>query len=265
MSGPLPISATQLALAAALVGINGLLSLWLGLGLGKKLVIASLRAVVQLTILGLILVPVFAANHPGVVAVLVVFMLAIAGREAVGRTKRTTKTLPLAATAALLIGCGTTALLGSAAVIQVEPFWTPQYFIPLFGMLLGNSLTGLALGFDSALASLDEGRARIETLLGLGATWWEASRPVVADAVRTAMIPILNSMSAVGLVTIPGMMTGQILGGTEPGLASRYQILILFLIAASVALGAIVGTVIAVRALFDGQHRLRVERIIRRS
>lgn len=265
MSDPIAIGPGQLAIAASLLAINGLLSVWLGLGLGRKLAVASLRTVVQLTVLGYVLVPVFAWEHPGVVLALAAFMLAVAGREAVRRTERTTRTLPLAATAGLVVGCGTCAVLGSAAVIGVEPFYKPQYFVPLLGMLLGNSLTGLALGFDRALAGLDVERDRVEQRLAYGATWWEAARPVVAQATRTAMIPILNSMSAVGLVTIPGMMTGQILGGTEPGLASRYQVLILFLIAASVALGALVGIVLAVGGLFDEGHRLRAERIARRE
>jgi putative ABC transport system permease protein len=131
-------------------------------------------------------------------------------------------------------------------------------------MILGNALTGVSLGLDRALGQLDEERDRIEGLLALGATWWEASRPVAADAVRTGMIPIINSMSVVGLVTIPGMMTGQILGGTSPVLAARYQILIMFLIAGAVALGTGTTVIAAVRAMFDADHRLRVDRFTRR-
>ena len=101
-------------------------------------------------------------------------------------------------------------------------------------------------------------------MLARGATWWEASRPVAAEAIRSGMIPILNSMSVVGLVSIPGMMTGQILGGTDPVLASRYQILILFLIAAATALGTAAAVLLSVRALFDADHRLRSDRLVRR-
>ena len=125
-------------------------------------------------------------------------------------------------------------------------------------MILGNALTGVSLGLDKMLGSLDEGRGRVELRLALGATAWEASRPEAAEAIRTGMIPILNAMSAVGLITIPGMMTGQILGGTPPVLAPRYQIMIMFLIAGAVALGVGVAVLLTVRACFDEAHRLRV-------
>jgi putative ABC transport system permease protein len=122
----------------------------------------------------------------------------------------------------------------------------------------------VSLGLDSALVSFDEHRDRVEASLAFGATRWEAARPVVANAMRTGLVPILNAMSAVGLVTIPGMMTGQILGGTDPVQASRYQILILFLIAASTAMGVGISVLGAARMAFDAQHRLRPERIHRR-
>ena len=115
------------------------------------------------------------------------------------------------------------------------------------------------------LAMLDEGRAVIEGRLALGASGWEAARPVAAEALRGGMVPILNAMSVVGLVTLPGMMTGQILSGTDPALAARYQILIMFLIAGATALGTTLAVLLSVRALFDRQHRLRLERLARRS
>ncbi len=261
MRGPLDLGPAQLAIAASLLLCNAALSLWLGLGMERRLLVAAARTVVQLTLLGWVLIPVFAWNHPGVVFALGGFMIAVAGRESVRRTERTFAGIHLAATASLGIGAGVTALVGTALAVQVRPFWTPQYFIPLLGMLLGNSLTGLSLGFDRTLAHLDQRRDRVEAVLAMGGGWWEAARPVAADGIRTAMIPILNAMSAVGLVTIPGMMTGQILGGTPPGLASRYQVLIMFLIAGAVGLGAAVGVLLTVRALFDDRHRLRAERI----
>ena len=91
-----------------------------------------------------------------------------------------------------------------------------------------------------------------------------ASQPAVAEAVRLAMMPTLNMMNVVGIVSIPGMMTGQILGGTEPWLAARYQILILFLISAGTGLGTTSAVLLVLRGAFDGQHRLRPERIRRR-
>ncbi|MED6335091.1 MAG: ABC transporter permease, partial [Planctomycetota bacterium] len=141
--------------------------------------------------------------------------------------------------------------------------WEPRYLIPFLGMVLGNGLTGISLGLERCLRELDEGRVRVECLLALGATRWEASRVVAGEAVRAGMVPILNSMTVVGLVTIPGMMTGQLLGGVSPLTAARYQILIMFLIAATTAGGVTVVVVLCLRALFDDTHRLRLERLHR--
>ncbi len=264
MIGPLPLSAGSLAAAAALVALNGVLSIWLGLGLERRLAIASVRTIVQLLLMGWLLTPIFGWDAPWLVAALGVLMVILAGREAVGRTQRSYRRIQWSAFAALAVSGGVTTILATTVIIGVEPWWRPQYFIPLLGMILGNALSGISLGLDRCLSLLDEGRDRVEAHLAMGATWWEAARPVAAEAIRTGMIPIINSMSVVGLVTIPGMMTGQILGGTPPELAARYQILIMFLIAAAVALGTGIAVLASLASLFDRTHRLRSD-WIRRS
>ncbi len=264
MNGPISLGWPALAGAAALLLLNGLLSLWLGLGLEKKLLVASLRMVVQLLLLGAVLVPVFQIEHPAPVLGLCLVMVLLAGREATQRGARGMRGDQAMAAASMLLSGGLTTVLGTAVLIGVQPWWSPQYLIPLLGMVLGNTLSGVSLGMDQVLEQLDSGRGRVEALLALGATRWEAGRSVAAAAIRSGMVPILNTMSVVGLVTIPGMMTGQILGGTEPWLAARYQILILFLIAAGTGLGTTSAVLLVLRGAFDGQHRLRPERIRRR-
>ncbi|MEO0604333.1 MAG: ABC transporter permease, partial [Myxococcota bacterium] len=150
----------------------------------------------------------------------------------------------------------------STLVIRVEPWWAPRYLVPLVGMILGNALTGVSLGVDRALTVVEEQQHALEALLALGASRLEAARPVAAEALRTGMIPILNAMSAVGLITIPGMMTGQILGGAEPALAARYQLLILFLIAGAVALGTTIAVFAVLAWLIDDDPKLRPDRIM---
>lgn len=191
------------------------------------------------------------------------FMIALASREALRRTSRRWAGAGWASLVSLAIAAGCTTVLATAGIVGVDPWWEPQYLLPLLGMILGNGLTGISLGLDRCLAELDEGAGRVELALSFGATRWEAARPVAAEALRTGMVPILNTMSVVGLVTIPGMMTGQILGGVPPALAARYQLLILFLIASATALGTAGSVLLAIRALFDGQHRLRRDRILR--
>ena len=257
MTGPIELTWLDLAVAATLILVNAGLSAMLGLGLGRKLLVAAARTVVQLTALGWVLVPVFGLGSPWPIAALGTLMIGLAARAAVGRSARTYPGAARVGFGSLLLAAGLTTVLGTAAVIGTDPWWTPRYFIPLLGMVLGNGLTGISLGLDRALSELDEGRARVEGRLALGATAREACRPLARDAIRTGMIPILNTMTVVGLVSIPGMMTGQLLGGTPPLQAARYQIVIMFLIAASTALGTAGMVLVSLRLAFDDAHRLR--------
>ncbi len=265
MTGPVELAPWQIAAAASLLLVNGLISVWLRLGLERTLAVATVRSVVQLAFLGLILEPVFAAGSPWLVGSICVVMIVFAAHAAVQRSSRTVPGLFPSSLVALAIGGGATAVLGTAAIVQVDPWWEPRYLIPMLGMILGNGLTGISLGLDKFLQQVDEQRGRVDALLAFGATPWEASRPVAAEAVRTGMIPILNSMTVVGLVMIPGMMTGQILGGTPPMLAALYQMLILFLIAAATGIGTLGSVMLSVRHVFDDAGRLRPERITRRA
>lgn len=259
--GLIALSNWDLVAAVALVAINGLLSLWLGLELGRKLLVASLRTVVQLIVLGLVLGWVFEEARWPIVLGLCLAMMVVAAWAAVGRSSRRFPGARPASFAALFVGAGTTVVVATAGIVGAEPWWEPRYLITLLGMALGNGLTGVSLGLDRCLSQLDEGRGRVEALLALGATRWEAARPVAAEAIRMGMIPILNTMAVVGVVMIPGMMTGQILGGASPVDAARYQILIMFLLAAATALATTITVLLAIRSLFDSAHRLRGERI----
>ncbi|MEO1171347.1 MAG: iron export ABC transporter permease subunit FetB [Myxococcota bacterium] len=259
-----PVSGWSLAGAAMLLLVNGALSIWLSLGLERKLLVASVRSVVQLAALGFVLVPVFAAHHPGWVVAWAVLMVTLAAVEATRRTSRTYRGMFAHAFIALALGAVVNAVLGTAVFIGVKPWWEPRYLIPLLGMILGNTLTGVSLGLDRALSQVDDGRGQVESMLALGATRWEATRPVAREAIRTGMVPILNAMSVVGLVTIPGMMTGQLLGGVPPHIAARYQILILFLIASTIAVCTSAAVLLGLRRVIDEEHRLRPERLRRR-
>ena len=147
------------------------------------------------------------------------------------------------------------------AVIRVHPWYTPQYAIPLLGMMLGNTMTGIALGLDRLTEAAWERRRIIEARLMLGHTWSEAIGEIRRSSARSAMIPTINSMAAAGLVSLPGMMTGQILAGNPPLEAVKYQILIMFIISAGTGFGALMAIWTASRRLFDERHRLRLDRL----
>ena len=142
-------------------------------------------------------------------------------------------------------------------LVGVEPWWEPRYLIPLLGMVLGNGLTGISLCLDALLESLAERRDRVEMELAHGATRWEAARTPLRDAVRRGMIPIINAMMVVGLVSLPGMMTGQILAGADPLEAVEYQIVVMFMLAAATAVGALIFVRLAVHGYLTPAHQLR--------
>jgi putative ABC transport system permease protein len=146
-------------------------------------------------------------------------------------------------------------------IVPVHPWYAPQYAIPLLGMILGNTLNGISLGLDRLGRELSFQRGRVETLLALGATRWEAARQSVQQAIRTGMIPLINSMMVVGIVSLPGMMTGQLLAGVAPLEAVKYQIVIMFLIASGTALGTVGVVLLSYWRLFDSDHQFLYGRI----
>jgi putative ABC transport system permease protein len=251
----------EVGLAAALVGVNLLLSAALRLGMGKRLVIASVRMTAQLLLVGLILQWVFALREPISILALCLVMTVLAGVSAVRRTSRRYPGIFWNSLVSVLGGCFIVTGVAVAGIIRVDPWYEPQYLIPLLGMVLGNALTGISLGLDRFMDSLVERRAEIETRLALGATRWEAAHEEVRRAVRTGMIPIVNSMMVMGVVSLPGMMTGQILAGADPAHAVRYQAVIVFMIASAIALSTLTVVLLAFSRLFDAHHRLRWELI----
>lgn len=251
----------QLALAAALLAVNLGLSVALRLGLARTILVAAVRMVVQLLLVGLVLEWVFAQRDPAVILALALLMAGLAGVAAVRRTARR---FPGIYWDALVSVLGASFLVTGVAVVgilRVDPWYDPQYLIPLLGMLLGNALTGISLGLDRFMEGCVVGRDRIEARLALGATRWEAARDLVREALRTGMIPIVNAMTVMGIVSLPGMMTGQILAGADPGDAVRYQVLITFMIASCVALATLGVVLLAYRTLFSARHELRADRL----
>ena len=257
-----PLTAGDLALAAVLILVNAAVSLVLRLDLGRRLLLAALRATLQLALLGLVLGWVFSIEGPAVVLSLMVAMGLVAGVEAVRRTNRRLPGMQAASMGVMLASSMLVTVYATTVVIDVPgPWYAPQYAVPILGMVLGNTLNGISLGLDTALESFALERERVELLLAHGATRQEASLDVVRRAVQRGMIPILNTMVAVGVIHIPGMMTGQILAGEDPTGAARYQLFIIFAIAGGVALGTVAIVLAVVRLIFDERGRLRTDRL----
>lgn len=257
------LDAFDLAIASILVILNGALSFCLNLGLERQLLIATFRMIVQLAFVGWVLKTLFALSSPEWTGLAVLVMILFAGREIMARQERKM-------TGFWSYGLGTGCMLLAASLVTVfalttqvrpDPWYDPRYTLPLLGMILGNTMTGISLGLHSLLTGLARGRNAVEAQLTLGATRWQATLPVVQTALRSALMPIINTMAATGLVSLPGMMTGQILAGAEPMEAVKYQMLIMFLIAGGTAFGSVSAVLGAVYWLTDARHRLRLERL----
>jgi putative ABC transport system permease protein len=123
-------------------------------------------------------------------------------------------------------------------------------------MVLGNAMNGIALAQERLFEGLRVRRGEVMLRLSLGATPWEAALPVCQSAFKAGMIPTLNSMATVGIVFIPGMMTGQVLAGVDPAVAAGYQIVVMLMLSAATAIGTTVSLSLAYRQAFDGRQRL---------
>ncbi|MGD9215951.1 MAG: iron export ABC transporter permease subunit FetB [Desulfobacteraceae bacterium] len=257
------LTPVDLSLAAGLVLLLALLSVQMRLGMTRQIIIAALRTTVQLLLIGLVLKTLFSNVHLGWIGLMAAVMLLAAGREVMGRQKRKFKGLWGfgVGTLSMFISSFTITVLALNVIISVKPWYLPQYAIPLLGMLLGNTMSGIAIGLDRLTAAAWDHRTVIEGRLMLGAPWSQAINSIRRDSIRSGLIPIINSMMAAGLVSLPGMMTGQILGGNPPMEAVKYQILIMFLIAGGTGLGTIVAVWMGSRRLFDGRQRLRLDRL----
>jgi putative ABC transport system permease protein len=251
----------ELGVATLLVVAAGIVSLVLRLGIERRLAIAALRTVIQLGLLGVILERVFAVRHPLVIVGILVVMTLFAAREAAGRASRGYRGIMIDAWLAMTVSCFAVGAVVTQVVIGVEPWYNPQYVIPLLGMILGNSLTGIALGLDRFLDFLATRSDEIELRLAFGATRSEALAAPLREAVRTGMVPIINAMAAAGIVSLPGMMTGQILAGAPPLQAVSYQIVVMFMIAAAVSGGAMLVVLLAGRHFMGADAVLRLDRL----
>lgn len=259
----IPLSPWDLGLAAVLVLLLAGLSWQLQLGIGKRVLIAAARSLVQLLLLGLVLGVLFAQTHPLMVAGLTFIMLGVAGYEVMARQGRRFAGIwgYGVGTLSMFLSSFSITLLALTVIIGPTPWYQPQYLIPLLGMLLGNTMTGVAVALDSLTRSAWDKRGQIEGQLMLGYTCQQAIGDIRRDALRAGLIPILNAMSTAGIVSLPGMMTGQILAGSPPMEAAKYQIMILFLIAAGTGLGSIAAVWLGSGRLFDERSRLRLDRL----
>lgn len=224
-------SPLQLVWALGMMAIAIALSAWQRLGLEWNLAIATGRTIVQLLVVGYVLAAVFAIREPWLVLMVLGVMLAISTLAASNRISRKIPHLLPLVGGSILVSILLTLVYINLLVIRPQVWYEPQYVIPLAGVVLGNAMNGAALAGERLVSTLNSSQLEIETQLSLGATPRQAVAQYRKDAINAGLIPTINTMMVVGIVTLPGIMTGQLLSGVNPLLAAAYQMLIMFMLA----------------------------------
>lgn len=201
----------------------------------RLLITASIRMTVQLILAGLVLTYIFENPNPIYVVIYIIAMVLFSIRRVLSKNKDLNNNFKLSVALSLTFS-GISVLIYFVYIVVGESVFNPQYTIPLAGMIIGNSMTGVTLALKTFTENIKSQRPKIESLLNLGATPKKILLPYVYNSLETALLPTLNSMLGMGIVSLPGMMTGQILSGTMPTTAIMYQISIMIAICTSVCL-----------------------------
>lgn len=224
------------------------------LGQTKQLLIASIRMTVQLILVGFVLQAIFQNPHPAFTVLFILCTVAFSIHRVLSRNRGLNRRFQgIIAGSLALSGAGV--LVFFVCVVVGRSFFDPQYTIPLSGMIIGNAMTGVSLGLKTFLESLDSEQLRIETMMNLGVSFQKILRPMVNRALESALLPTINSMLGMGIIFLPGMMTGQILSGTLPTTAILYQIAIMIAICTSVCLTTWLSLNLGYQTLYNDKNQ----------
>jgi len=221
----------------------------------KLLLLASFRMTVQLVLAGLILTYIFKNPNPIFTLTYITAMIIFSIHRVLSKNKDLNRNFKIAV--ALSLSISGTAILGFFVMAVVgQSFFNPQYTIPLGGMIIGNAMTGVTLGLKTFNENIKSERQKIESLLNLGVTPQKILLPYVNNSLETALLPTMNSMLGMGIISLPGMMTGQILSGTLPTTAIMYQIAIMIAICTSVCLTVFCSLNFGYKTLYNKRNQI---------
>ena len=250
------ISILQLALSFVFVIVLLVISKIKGLSNQGLIIVASLRMTIQLIITGYLLKYILKSDSPWITLLILIIMEAFAIFNVYKRSN--VKSIKLKELIAIcFIGSSLVSIFYYIiVVVGVRPWYDPRYFITISGMLIGNTMTGMSLAINSYKNSLNDQRDTIESALMLGAKPKDAVLKISREAFSSAILPTLNSMLGMGIVLLPGMMTGQILSGTDPMSAILYQITIMIAIVGTVGITTSIFTSLAYKAFFNDREQM---------
>ncbi len=259
MDNVIDISWAKLAIFSLVLIVPFAINARYKLGIGQDTVISVLRMTVQLILIGVYLEYLFHLNSLLVNVLWLAVMLVIGASTIAGKANLPRKPLMLPLLAGLIFGLFPLLLAITVGLVRPEPLYSAQYMIPLAGMLLGNSLSSNIIALQNLFTAFEERKTEYEAAISLGASPKYASFPFVQEALRKSMAPTLASMTATGLVTLPGMMTGQILGGASPMVAIKYQLVIMLAIFVMLSASVTITLEMTLSCVQTKEGRIRVK------
>lgn len=255
------IDLTLIQLATAYVFVVILLFIVRHRGIKREsdIILASIRMTLQLVLIGYVLVYIFDNPSPFYTIIFIVLMEAFAIFNIFTRVKEDISSdLKKIIALSMIVGTLSSMVYFLFIVIRITPWYNPRYFIPITGMLIGNSMTGISLGVSRLIGGIQSNKNQIESALMLGALPKIAVKGIVDNAFDAAVLPTINSMVGMGIVFLPGMMTGQILAGLSPISAIKYQIAIMLGILGSVSLTVIIFINLGYKTFFNKDSQLKI-------
>ncbi|CDF59180.1 ABC transporter permease [Thermobrachium celere] len=262
MNGAVRLSILQVISAYLFIIILLLIVRKRGLNREKEIIISTTRMTLQLILTGYILTYIFKTPNPIITVLVISIMEVFAIQNIIKRSKnRLSKELKKVVIFSMLTGTLFTLIYFIFIVINIKPWYNPQYFIPLAGMVIGNSMTGISLGINKLVEGFKNQVDMIECSLMLGASPKDASKSILDNAFDSAILPTINSMVGMGIVFLPGMMTGQILSGSSPLVAIEYQIAIMLGILGSVSISVIIFLLLGYKTFFNNRMQIKREEL----
>lgn len=261
MESVVKIGTLELALASGFVALSAAMSIAMALKIEKQLIISTVRMYVQLLALGFVLKWIFLKDSPAIVIAALLLMTAAATSLIMSRVRRAPGGLAATSFLSVFISGFVVTFAVTSIVIGVQPWHRAQYVIPIAGMVIGNSMNGVAIALERLFDDMRKRRDEIHAMLALGAGSREAAESSLRVSLSAGLIPVINSMSAAGIVSIPGMMTGQILAGADPAEAARYQIVVLMMLAAATAIGTVIAVELGHKRAFDAKSRFILKQL----
>ena len=253
MPESIDVSLVEVAGALVLVAVALLVSLWQRADLERDIGISVARAFVQLTAIGYVIQLIFDEDNLFFVIALIAVMVVFGALTARNRARRVPGAFWPLLGALAVAGSSTLLLVVALGIFEPEA----RFLVPVGGMVVGNAMTAAAVALNRLGDEVHSSLGQIEATLALGATSTQAMLPIVRRSLRSGMIPLIDSTKTTGLIFFPGTMVGMLLAGAEPIDAVRLQLVLLYALLGSVAIAALLSTLLAYRNFFTSAHQLR--------